>query len=209
MIEVEIEHLEFKNRVIFSDTNFVFDSGKKYIVSGISGSGKTTLLHLILGIVTDFKGRVKIEGETPNERTRRKIGYLLQSHPLPQNESVKEYCTSTARLNGVDRHRAKQLVGQYMQILNIEDLQRRKIRELSGGEKQRVALCGELCKDVGIYLLDEPTGSLDGNNSRIIYDSLSSLEGKLVIVVSHSPLWESFGERVTIHNQKIYPLDSI
>ncbi len=203
MIDMKVKNLEFQGRELFHDLEYSFAENTRYVIFGKSGTGKTTLLHLILGYIKDFKGSVLVGGKKPDESTRRKTGFLLQSHPLPPNERVMEYCVRTARISGVSYKVAVTEAEKYLRLLNVHQLSKRKIRKLSGGEKQRVALCAELSKNPEVLLLDEPTGSIDGANSRIIYDLLKTIGDKTVIVVSHSKEAAELGKVLELKDGKL------
>ncbi len=203
MINLTIKYLEFQNRSIFKDLKYTFEDDSTYVIKGKSGSGKTTLLQIILGNLSDFEGEITISGKPPNEDLRRRIGFLLQSHPMIDNERVREYCISNAVICGTPRNRAAELADKYLKMFKVDHLTNRKIKKLSGGEKQRVALCGELCKEPDILLLDEPTGSLDGENTQIVYNAMKNISGKIIIIVTHNRISDDLGMILTIQDGKL------
>ncbi len=169
----------------FPNTGMVFIIGK-------SGSGKSTLLNLIGGLDKQDSGEIFLNNKSFRTFKNKDfdyyrntcIGFIFQEFNLLANDNVYQ----NIRL-GLDLKKEKISNENMENLLNeigISGLGNRKINELSGGQKQRVAIARALAKDPNIILADEPTGNLDSDTSKQIFELLKSIsEQKLVIVVSH------------------------
>jgi lipoprotein-releasing system ATP-binding protein len=162
-------------------------------ILGPSGSGKSTLLHLLAGLDKPSKGEIYWQGRPVHHLDQNKLaalrltqlGLVFQHHYLLEELSVFENVSLAGRLLGsIDHDRT-------YQIIEAVGLTHRKgflPKHLSGGEKQRVAVARALYSRPLLVLADEPTGSLDRENSRTIYQLLVDLarrEGSAVVMVTH------------------------
>jgi putative ABC transport system ATP-binding protein len=118
---------------------------------------------------------------------RSEIGYLFQTPFLPVHLSVKEFIEVQASLTNVGIATAEKRTLELLKKFKIEQFAKKLPKQLSGGEKQRVALAAVLTKSIKLLLLDEPTGSLDFDNKTIIWDLISQLKSKdlSIVIVSH------------------------
>ena len=162
-------------------------------ILGPSGSGKSTLLHLLAGLDKPTKGEIYWQGRPVHQLDQNKLaalrltqlGLVFQHHYLLDELTVFENVSLAGRLQGsIDFDRS-------YQIIEAVGLTHRKSflpKHLSGGEKQRVAVARALYSRPLLVLADEPTGSLDRENSRVIYQLLVDLarrEGSAVVMVTH------------------------
>ena len=163
-------------------------------ISGDSGCGKTTLLNLIGGIDTltsgdiliDNKSLTKFKNKELDAYRNQEIGFIFQDDNLIDNLNVFENVSLALSLRKINSKRRKELVNESLKEVGILDKEKKYPSELSGGEKQRVTIARALIKKPRIILADEPTGSLDKENSFEIMKILKELSKKyLVIVVSH------------------------
>lgn len=168
------------------------------IIMGPSGSGKTTLLNII-GLLTDLsKGTYLLEGKdvariSPKQKAfyrNSKFGYLVQDFALIEEYSIYNNIVlplkySTKKNSKKDlENKVNALIEEY----GIEAKPEDKVKNLSVGQRQRVALCRALINDPEIILADEPTGSLDSVNSKVVIDNLNKLNkmGRTIIMVTHN-----------------------
>lgn len=163
-------------------------------IYGDSGCGKTTLLNLIGGIDTltsgdiliDNKSLTKFKNKELDAYRNQEIGFIFQDDNLIDNLNVFENVSLALSLRKINSKRRKELVSESLKEVGILDKEKKYPSELSGGEKQRVTIARALIKKPRIILADEPTGSLDKENSFEIMKILKELSKKyLVIVVSH------------------------
>ena len=163
-------------------------------IFGHSGSGKTTLLRCLAGLEKNTQGQIEFNGQTWLSNTQnlssqnRNIGYIFQEGRLFPHLNVQEnldYGTKRCTISNTTSLNRKDL----FELLNIGHLLNRKTQQLSGGEKQRIALGRALLKNPQIMLLDEPMASLDKQHKQEILPFLSHLHRELnipMLYVSHS-----------------------
>lgn len=178
----------FDALTVFDNLNFEIEDGEFVCFSGESGAGKTTLLNIIGLLEPIDSGELIINGKTyKNNRQKREyykneVGFLFQNFALMENKTVRQNLeiVKSDRSNDIFMEEALYRVG-------LEDKIDNKIYTLSGGEQQRIALARLILKQCNIILADEPTGSLDKRNARIVMGLLNELnrEGKTVIIVTH------------------------
>ncbi|MBQ7173185.1 MAG: ABC transporter ATP-binding protein [Clostridia bacterium] len=189
MITTKNLSMQFKNESAIRYRDLVFETGKSYLILGASGCGKSTLLNLIAGVLTPTGGEVYIDdvlvsslSQQKKDKLRiQKIGYIYQDFKLIPEMTVLDNIR-ILNLEGIDTSRAEELLN----VLGIGDKKNKKIKNLSGGEKQRVAVVRALVKDPDIILADEPTGNLNYTIGEQVVEELSrAAKGKTLIVVSH------------------------
>jgi putative ABC transport system ATP-binding protein len=176
------------------DVTLEVPAGSSLAITGRSGCGKSTLLSMIGALEPPTSGRVSIAGEVVSEMTDRqraalrcrRIGFIFQSDNLQPFLSAIENVSLALSLTGIhDAYdRAADLLGQ----LGLADAADRYPDALSGGERQRVAVARALVHGPSLILADEPTGSLDADNSSAVIDLLLAARaqtGATLIVISH------------------------
>ncbi|MFT5284490.1 MAG: putative ABC transport system ATP-binding protein [Planctomycetota bacterium] len=194
---------------------FTLKAGELVACIGASGSGKSTLLNLIAGVLVQGEGRIEFEcrdwselGEAARRATRiRQIGLVFQEFELLEHLSVREnvllpYLLSSAlKLDEQVERRAEELAT----AAGIAQFFNRRPRELSMGERQRVAICRALVTQPSLILADEPTGNLDPSNSRLILELLlAQVRGSkatLLMVTHNHALLELFDRVVDLDDQ--------
>ena len=178
----------FDELTVFENLNFEIEDGEFVCFSGESGAGKTTLLNIIGLLEPIDSGELRINGKTyksnrqKREYYKNEVGFLFQNFALMENKTVRQNLeiVKSDRSNDISMEEALYRVG-------LEDKIDSKIYTLSGGEQQRIALARLILKQCNIILADEPTGSLDKRNARVVMGLLKELnqEGKTVIIVTH------------------------
>ena len=178
-------------------TDIRIEPGEFVAVVGRSGSGKSTLLHMLGGLDRPDSGKVLIEGRDifrlKDERLavfrRRKIGFIFQDYYLMDSLTVRENMILPMILDKADSAEMKKRAEKYAEQFEISHLLDKKPTELSGGEKQRAAICRALINDPELILADEPTGNLDSKSGKIVLDALKEINrwGKTIIMVTHDP----------------------
>ena len=190
---------------VLDDVSLAVRQGEFIAIMGSSGSGKTTLLSLLSGLDSPSSGRVLLEGTDITDwredqlapLRNETIGFVFQSFHLIPSLSALENVMFPAELHGDRQARAKAEA-----MLTRVGLGARKSNfphQLSGGEKQRVAICRALINQPRILFADEPTGNLDSKNGTAILDLLVELHAEqqtTLVLVTHSPEIAARAERV-------------
>ena len=153
--------------------------GEFISIRGKSGVGKTTLLKIIGAMEKPTKGSVKIMGLEPyklpdpeRSRLRLRIGYVFQLFNLIPHLTALENVELPLAIQGVPKRERRLRALEALKRLGVENLQDRLTKELSGGEKQRIAVARALVTKPRLILADEPTSNLDPENTEIILDIL-------------------------------------
>lgn len=173
-----------------------FRAGEVAAVVGPSGSGKTTLLSIMAGLDRPSGGEVLVDGKKLSEMDldayrRQYVSVIFQAFHLFPLLTVLENVCFPMELLGAGEKDAREQARRNLELVGIaEEKHRRYPSQLSGGEQQRVAIARALSSGAKILLADEPTGNLDGENSRNIVDILTRLAhegGYCVVIVTHDP----------------------
>ena len=182
-------------RVVLKDVALALEAGHLVALVGPNGAGKTTLLRALAGLIPS-EGEIGIGGQTlsslPLRERAKRFGYLPQGHvvhwPLPARDIVAlgrypHGATDPARLSPRDA----EAVLRAMQAVDVMEFSDRRVTELSGGERSRVALARTLAVEAPVILADEPTASLDPRHQIDVMKNLRATadKGVLVIVVTH------------------------
>ena len=199
---IKVENLSFKysytEKTVLKNISLNIKEGEFVLLAGASGCGKTTLARAIVGLIPQFyegeyKGEVNVLGmntvETPISKISSQVGYLFQN---PENQifmtTVERDIAFGLEFRGFSRDEMMKRVTWALKKIEIEDLADKRIEELSGGEKQKVALAGILALRPRIIILDEPTAYLSPLSSRKLMNTIKSLNtevGITVILIDH------------------------
>jgi ABC-type multidrug transport system ATPase subunit len=181
------------------DLGFEVGQGQTVALWGPNGAGKTTVLRCMLGLLP-FQGTMHVLGRPCGPRgraSRQQIGYVPQEVRLHADQSVRDTVRFYARLRRVSAVRADQLIDDW----GLRDVERRPVRHLSGGMKQKLALVVALLSDPPVLLLDEPTSNLDAPTRAEFGDLLEGLKaaGKTMLFCTHrqSEVWK-LADRVIV-----------
>jgi putative ABC transport system ATP-binding protein len=191
--------------MVLDNVHFSLAGGEFLVIEGKSGSGKSTLLGILSGLDKPDKGRVVVTGMDITDLKEDElasfrnltIGYVFQAFHLVPSLTALENIMFPAELHHDAAARAKA-----MQLLQRVDLQQRKNNfphQLSGGEKQRVAICRALVNSPRLIFADEPTGNLDSANGDIILNLLLDLRreyGTTLVLATHSQEISDMADRV-------------
>ncbi len=194
---------------VLKGISFNVYSGEFIGIMGASGCGKTTLLKTIGMLEKPTGGEILykgvstqgIYGENLARIRRTEIAFIFQDYYLMDSLTVKENIMLPLILNEEDVEKSENVTVQVAMQLGIGDLLGKKPYELSGGEKQRTAICRAMAADPELIFADEPTGNLDSNSSRQVIKALRSIKrryGKTVIMVTHDPKMASYCDRILL-----------
>jgi len=209
MIKVEKIYKSYGSLQVLKGIDLEVNKGEIVSVVGPSGAGKTTLLMIMGTLDKSDSGKVFIDGHDLSNLNEKKlsdfrnknIGFVFQFHQLLpefnalENVMIPSLIGKSNWLNAAKR--AKELLG----MMGLQDRMEHKPAELSGGEKQRVAVARALINDPLVVFADEPSGSLDSENKKELHDLFFQLRDKLnqtFVIVTHDEHLASITDR-TIH----------
>jgi len=209
----KIYHLGDRELNVLNDLSLSVSHGEFLVITGSSGSGKTTLLTLLSGLDYPTTGRIILDQQDITKATEdelaplrnRSIGFVFQSFHLVPSMTALENVMFPAELLGTDnaRERAEAL----LKNVNLGGRASNLPSQLSGGEKQRVALCRAMINHPKLLFADEPTGNLDSENGEMILSHLIDLkkeQGATLVLVTHNPSVSKAADRVlTIKDGRI------
>ncbi|MDD7306524.1 MAG: ABC transporter ATP-binding protein [Peptoniphilaceae bacterium] len=191
----------------FALNSISFDvlDGEFLAIMGASGSGKTTLLNCISTMTKPSKGNIFFEGKKVNKFREKRlvkyrsedISYVYQDFKLLDNLTVKENIILPLVIQ--KRQELMENLDKLVDEFKLENLLGKYTTEISGGEKQKVAIARALITNPRIILADEPTGALDSVSSRLLLEKFYSLnknEGKTILMVTHDVNAASFATRI-------------
>ena len=178
------------------NVSLTVNPGEIYLLMGPSGSGKTTLITILGGLLSSTDGSVVINGEDITRLKENKlpefrlnnIGFIFQSFNLLSALTAVENVAVPLMAKSISRKMALERAKEMLKILGLDSRLDNKPANLSGGEKQRVAIGRALITDPDIILADEPTANLDSKNGHEVMLKLCGVacaENKSVIIVSH------------------------
>lgn len=192
---------------VLKQLDFVVEEGEFVGIMGRSGCGKSTLLRVLgmldrpTGGAMFFKGREirKLWNAELSDIRRREVGFVFQDFYLMDSLSVEENIMLPLILDKVNAAECFERAKKYEDLFEISYLDKKSPYELSGGEKQRVAICRALVSNPGLIFADEPTGNLDSQSGEIVIKTLESINeelGKTILMVTHDPQIASHCKRV-------------
>ncbi|WP_024370577.1 ABC transporter ATP-binding protein [Exiguobacterium sp. ZOR0005] len=196
MIRLENVHKVYKTGDVetaaLKEIDLTIQDGAFVVILGPSGSGKSTLLNVISGLDTVTSGTITFDETvltdlTPEQMTafrRDHLGFIFQQYNLLQNLTVYENIQI-----GADLSSEPLAIDELLEQVGLQGARDKYPYQLSGGEQQRVSVARSLAKNPSIVFCDEPTGSLDEDNSKRVLELLERLNetyGKTIVVITHN-----------------------
>ena len=200
-----------KSIKVLNDISFNFEPGKTYSIMGPSGSGKSTLLNLLSLIDTPTAGsieinsnKIKSNNKVENDLIRaKKIGIIYQDKNLLSDFTALENVYLPNLLISNEKRKSMERAKKLMKNIGLFSRINYFPNELSGGENQRIAIARALINDPDIILADEPTGSLDLENAKLIFKILFNLKNKnrIIIFATHNRYFANMADcKITMNN---------
>lgn len=203
MVKAENIRKSFGQVQVLKGIHLEVPQGKIYSIVGASGAGKTTLLQILGTLSQPDSGDIyirdkKISGLSEDQLAQfrnRELGFVFQFHHLlPEFTAIENVCIP-AFISGSSRSKAETRAKELLHYLGLSDRINHKPSQLSGGEKQRVAVARALVNQPSVIMADEPSGNLDSQNRHDLHDLFFTLRkdfGHTFIIVTHD---DSFAER--------------
>lgn len=209
MIDIKGVTKSFGKLQVLRGIDLHIDKGEVVSIVGPSGAGKTTLLQIIGTLDKPDSGSITVDGINVSGLSSKKladfrnqhIGFVFQFHQLLPEFTALENIMIPAFIAGTSRSTAKKRAEELLSFMGLSDRASHKPNELSGGEKQRVAVARALINNPAVILADEPSGSLDSKNKAELHQLFFDLRdkyGQTFVIVTHDESLASITDR-TIH----------
>lgn len=180
---IEIEHLSksFGDVKAVQDISFCVKEGELFAFLGVNGAGKSTTISIICGQLMKDAGTVIIDGNTlddHSDQVKRELGVVFQDSVLDKSLSVRDNLESRAALYGIKGKAFEERLRELSDLLDFEDLLKRTVGKLSGGQRRRIDIARALLNRPKILILDEPTTGLDPQTRKLLWSVISELRKK-------------------------------
>lgn len=196
MIKINNVHKSFGALEVLKGIDLTINRGEVVSIVGPSGAGKTTLLQIIGTLDRPDSGTIEINGEDVSRLSVKKladfrnrhIGFVFQFHQLLPEFTALENIMIPALIGGASKKAAKKRAEELLAFMGLSERAVHKPAELSGGEKQRVAVARALVNNPDVILADEPSGSLDSKNKEELHQLFFDLRdkfGQTFVIVTH------------------------
>ncbi|MBO4785823.1 MAG: ABC transporter ATP-binding protein [Prevotella sp.] len=206
MIEIRGIKKSFGSLQVLKGIDLNIDKGEIVSIVGPSGAGKTTLLQIIGTLDKPDSGTVMVDGVDVSSLSSAKladfrnkhIGFVFQFHQLLPEFTAIENIMIPAYIGGIGKSEAKKRAKELLDFMGLADRAGHKPAELSGGEKQRVAVARALINNPAVILADEPSGSLDSKNKAELHQLFFDLRdkfGQTFVIVTHDESLASITDR--------------
>lgn len=209
MIDVKGIKKSFGSLEVLKGIDLHIDKGEVVSIVGPSGAGKTTLLQIMGTLDKADSGTIEIDGVDVSRLSSKKlsdfrnqhVGFVFQFHQLLPEFTALENVMIPAFINGKGRSSAKERAMELLDFMGLKERASHKPNELSGGEKQRVAVARALVNHPAVIFADEPSGSLDSKNKQELHQLFFDLRdkfGQTFVIVTHDEGLAQITDR-TIH----------
>jgi energy-coupling factor transport system ATP-binding protein len=206
---IEIKNLSFKYHKtnVVNDLSLNIEAGEFICILGHNGSGKSTLAKLIVGLLKANLGTIHIDGVELTEETvdalRQKIGIVFQN---PDNQfvgvTVKDDIAFGLENRQVERDKMLELINDFSKLVSMDGFLEANPEDLSGGEKQRVAIAGVLAANPEVIIFDEATSMLDPKGVREVIQVIKDLKGtKTIISITHNLTEALLASKIVVMNE--------
>lgn len=194
-MKVLIKHINHSYGSVQALSDFTMDlTPGIYTLLGPNGSGKSTLINIITGSITASAGQILYQEDErqPEDilkmgiRFREKLGFMPQYPGMYSDFTVERFMKYMSALKGITKHEANEQITKILEQVELNDVRKRRIKTLSGGMKQRLALAQAVLGNPEILILDEPTAGLDPKQRISIRNFISEISlNKIVIIATH------------------------
>ena len=214
MIEVKNVTKKYGKAVAVDDISFEIKEGEIVGLLGPNGAGKSTTMNMLTGFIEQTEGEIIVDGYNmlkKPKKAKKEIGYMPEGVPLYMDLTVKEFVTYMAEIKKVNKKGRKEKVEKIIEQTGLKDVEKKLVKNLSRGYKQRVSMAGALVGEPKILILDEPTVGLDPKQITEIRNLIKDL-GKThtIILSSHilSEVSQICNKVIIINKGKIVAVDT-
>lgn len=207
IIQVKSLSKSFGSLQVLKNINLCIHAGEVVSIVGASGAGKTTLLQIMGTLDSPDTGSVWInDTDTSTLKDKelslfrnKNIGFIFQFHQLLPEFSAQENVMIPALISGTKEVEAQKKANEMLELLGLSNRIKHKPNELSGGEKQRVAVARALINKPAVVFADEPSGSLDTENKEELHNLFFELQhkmGQTFVIVTHDQQFAQMADRI-------------
>ena len=197
-----------------NNIDFSIKENEKIVIYGRSGSGKSTLLNLLSGLDTYSDGQISYKNYKYENQHRKltqlrkeSMGFVYQFHHLLKEFTSIENVALGSMISGENKKRSLEQASDILDKFGLSERLNHFPSQLSGGEKQRVAMARALINKPDLIFLDEPTGNLDKDTSREVINYLNQLADEFkssIIVATHDPEFRNFSDKILTMDSGVF-----
>jgi len=197
-----------------NNIDFSIKENEKIVIYGRSGSGKSTLLNLLSGLDTYSDGQISYKNYKYENQHRKltqlrkeSMGFVYQFHHLLKEFTSIENVALGSMISGENKKRSLEQASDILDKFGLSERLNHFPSQLSGGEKQRVAMARALINKPDLIFLDEPTGNLDKDTSKEVIDYLNQLTDEFkssIIVATHDPEFRNFSDKILTMDSGVF-----
>lgn len=188
ILEINNLRKDFASTTALDGVSFNVRRGSICGLLGPNGAGKTTLLRIVNSILTADSGEVRINNTPVSLETTKFFGYMPEERGLYDKMRIEDQIMFFGRLKGGDERRLRMVMDEYLELFQLKDDKRRKIKELSKGNQQKVQIIATIVHEPELVILDEPFSGFDPINGAILQELISRLheKGTTIMLSSHN-----------------------
>lgn len=205
-IEIRALNKSYGTKQVLKDINLDIYKGEIIGYIGPNGAGKSTTVKIMLGLVGEYSGNIRILGKDIKDEDisyKSKIGYVPETAEIYENLTAREYLTFIGELYGMEYEEVDIKAEKLMSLFNIKEVYDNRMTSFSKGMKQKVLIISSLLNDPDILFLDEPLSGMDANSVMVFKEVLAELakEGKTIFYSSHiMEVVEKLSNRIILIN---------
>ncbi len=170
ILKIENISKSFGAKVAVDDFSLTVPEGSIYGLIGPNGAGKTTTIRMVMNIIAPDQGRIEVMGETLNESSKDRVGFLPEERGLYQKMVVKDVLTYLGQIKSMPKNEIENAISYWLERVKLEDCREKKVEELSKGMQQKLQFASTLLHNPRLVILDEPFSGLDPVNMEMIKD---------------------------------------
>ena len=197
-----------------NNINFSIKENEKIVIYGRSGSGKSTLLNLLSGLETYTEGKISYKNISYDNQKNKlsllrkeNMGFVYQFHHLLKEFTALENVALSSMIIGKSKKNSLSKATEILKKFGLSERLHHFPSQLSGGEKQRVAMARALINEPDLIFLDEPTGNLDNQTSKEVINYLNACVNEFkssIIVATHDPEFRDFSDKILTMDSGVF-----